>query len=35
VVGIDSSCLLHLRGMLSRAGLDLRTLHLAEVLAAQ
>jgi len=35
VVGIDSSCLLHLRGVLSRAGLTLRTLHLAEVLAAQ
>jgi L-lactate dehydrogenase complex protein LldE len=35
VVGVDSSCLLHLGGMLSRAGLDIRTLHLAEVLAAQ
>ena len=35
VVSLDSSCLLHLHGMLSRAGLDFRTLHLAEVLAAQ
>jgi len=35
VVGIDSSCLLHIGGMLSRAGLDVRTLHLAEVLAQQ
>lgn len=35
VVGIDSSCLLHLRGMLSRSGVDVRTLHLAEVLSAQ
>lgn len=35
VVGVDSSCLLHIGGMLSRAGLDIRTLHLAEVLASQ
>ncbi len=35
VVGIDSSCLLHLGGVLARAGLDIRTLHLAEVLAGQ
>jgi L-lactate dehydrogenase complex protein LldE len=35
VVGIDASCLLHIRGALSRAGLDIRTLHLAEVLAHQ
>jgi L-lactate dehydrogenase complex protein LldE len=35
VVGIDSSCLLHLRGVLSRAGLGIQTLHLAEVLAHQ
>jgi L-lactate dehydrogenase complex protein LldE len=33
VVSIDSSCLLHIGGMLSRAGMDIRTLHLAEVLA--
>jgi L-lactate dehydrogenase complex protein LldE len=35
VVSVDSSCLLHIGGMLSRAGLDIRTLHLAEVLASQ
>lgn len=35
VVGIDSSCLMQLRGALSRAGLEVPTLHLAEVLAAQ
>jgi len=33
VVSIDSSCLLHIGGLLSRAGMDIRTLHLAEVLA--
>jgi len=30
----DASCLLHLRGRLQRRGLQLRTLHLAEILAA-
>jgi L-lactate dehydrogenase complex protein LldE len=35
VVGIDSSCLMQIQGVLSRAGLPVRTLHLAEVLASQ
>lgn len=35
VVSIDSSCLMQLRGALSRAGLPVRTLHLAEVLASR
>jgi L-lactate dehydrogenase complex protein LldE len=33
VVGIDASCLLQIQGVLSRAGLPVRTMHLAEVLA--
>ena len=35
VVGVDSSCLMQLQGALSRAGLLVRTLHLAEVLAGR
>jgi len=35
VVSIDSSCLMQLRGALSRAGLPITTLHLAEVLASR
>jgi L-lactate dehydrogenase complex protein LldE len=35
VVGVDSSCLMQLQGALSRAGLPVRTLHLAEVLAGR
>jgi L-lactate dehydrogenase complex protein LldE len=35
VVGVDASCLLQLRGALSRAGVPVRTMHLAEVLAAR
>ena len=35
VVGADASCLLQLRGALSRAGAPVRTMHLAEVLAAR
>jgi L-lactate dehydrogenase complex protein LldE len=35
VVALDASCLMQLRGALSRAGLPVRTLHLAEVLAAR
>src|SRR6266446_2992555 len=35
VVSIDSSCLMQLRGALSRAELPIRTLHLAEVLASR
>lgn len=33
VVGIDASCLLQIQGVLSRSGLPVRTMHLAEVLA--
>ena len=32
VVSIDASCLMQIQGALSRAGLPLRTMHLAEVL---
>jgi L-lactate dehydrogenase complex protein LldE len=35
VVSIDSSCLMQIQGVLSRAGSDIRTLHLAEVLASR
>lgn len=35
VVGIDSSCLLQIRGALSRAGSPVKALHLAEVLASR
>jgi L-lactate dehydrogenase complex protein LldE len=35
VVSTDASCLMQIRGGLSRAGLPVRTLHLAEVLAAR
>ena len=35
VVSIDSSCLMQLRGALSRAGLPIETKHLAEVLASR
>jgi L-lactate dehydrogenase complex protein LldE len=35
VVGLDASCLMQLQGVMHRAGLAVRTLHLAEVLAAQ
>ena len=35
VVSIDSSCLMHLQGVISRAGLPIRTMHLAEVLASR
>jgi L-lactate dehydrogenase complex protein LldE len=35
VVSVDSSCLMQLQGALSRAGLPIRTLHLAEVLASR
>jgi len=35
VVGVDASCLLQLRGAMSRAGLPVKTLHLAQVLAAR
>ncbi|HZU26293.1 MAG TPA: (Fe-S)-binding protein [Bryobacteraceae bacterium] len=34
VVSADSSCLMQLQGAIRRAGLNIRTLHLAEVLAA-
>jgi L-lactate dehydrogenase complex protein LldE len=35
VVSLDSSCLMQLQGALSRAGLPVRTMHLAEVLASR
>ncbi len=35
VVSIDSSCLMQLQGALSRAGSNIRTMHLAEVLACR
>jgi len=35
VVSIDSSCLMQLQGALSRAGLPIQTVHLAEVLASR
>ncbi len=35
VVSIDSSCLMQLRGAIARAGLPIRTMHLAEVLAGR
>ena len=35
IVSIDSSCLMQLRGALSRADLPIRTMHLAEVLASR
>ncbi len=35
IVSIDSSCLMQLQGAIDRAGLPIRTLHLAEVLASQ
>ncbi|MGB6946092.1 MAG: (Fe-S)-binding protein [Bryobacteraceae bacterium] len=35
VVSIDSSCLMQLQGVIDRAGLPIKTLHLAEVLASQ
>ncbi|MGA3023597.1 MAG: (Fe-S)-binding protein [Bryobacteraceae bacterium] len=35
VVSVDSSCLMQLQGAMRRAGLDIRTMHLAEVLASR
>ncbi len=35
VVSLDPSCLMQIRGALSRAGSDVRTMHLAEVLASR
>jgi L-lactate dehydrogenase complex protein LldE len=34
IVSCDSSCLMHLQGLIDRRGLKLRTLHLVEVLTA-
>ena len=34
VVSLDPSCLMQIQGVLSRAGCDIRTMHLAEVLAS-
>ena len=33
MVSNDSSCLMHLQGLLDRQGRPLKTLHLAEILA--
>jgi L-lactate dehydrogenase complex protein LldE len=35
VVSIDSSCLMQLQGVLTRAGSKIRTMHLAEILASK
>jgi L-lactate dehydrogenase complex protein LldE len=35
VVSIDSSCLMQIQGVIDRAGLPIRTMHLAEVLASK
>lgn len=35
IVSNDSSCLMHLQGLLSRQGSPIRTLHLAEILDSQ
>jgi L-lactate dehydrogenase complex protein LldE len=35
VVSIDSSCLMQIQGAINRAGLPIRTMHLAEVLACR
>jgi L-lactate dehydrogenase complex protein LldE len=35
VISLDPSCLMQIQGALSRAGLNIRTLHLAEVLASR
>jgi L-lactate dehydrogenase complex protein LldE len=35
VVGVDASCLVHIRGALSRAGMPVRTMHLAQILAGR
>jgi L-lactate dehydrogenase complex protein LldE len=35
VVSIDSSCLMQLEGVIRRAGLPIRTMHLAEILASR
>ena len=35
MVSNDSSCLMHLQGLLSRQGKPLKTIHLAEILSQQ
>jgi L-lactate dehydrogenase complex protein LldE len=35
VVSLDPSCLMQIQGAISRAGLNIRTMHLAEVLASR
>jgi L-lactate dehydrogenase complex protein LldE len=35
VVSVDSSCLMQIQGAISRAGMPVRTMHLAEVLACR
>lgn len=33
IVSLDSSCLMHLQGLIDRKGIKLKTIHLAEILA--
>ena len=33
VVGCDMGCLMNIQGMLSRKGSDIKTLHIAQILA--
>ncbi len=35
VIGLDAACLLNIRGALSRAGLPVKTMHLAQILASR
>jgi L-lactate dehydrogenase complex protein LldE len=35
VVGVDASCLLQIRGALSRSGSPVKALHLAQILAGR
>jgi L-lactate dehydrogenase complex protein LldE len=35
VTGVDSSCLMQIQGALTRAGSEVRTMHLAEILASR
>jgi L-lactate dehydrogenase complex protein LldE len=35
IVSNDSSCLMHIQGLLSKQGKPLKTIHLAEILAPQ
>jgi L-lactate dehydrogenase complex protein LldE len=35
IVSSDSSCLMHVQGLIDRQGLGLKTIHLAEVLLGE